>query len=104
MFDTVAELGTPTEAPNDIGDNVKTFSWRTVDVSEKSISQTEFYQAEAVGKRPEIKLEMRILDYQNESTVRYDAGQGLKVYDVLRTFKKNRDFIELVLQGVSNTN
>lgn len=97
-WDTTAELATTTEVVNDSGTVVRTPSWRTVYVNEKDISQTEHYQAAAVGLKPDIKLEMRRTDYFNETRLRYEG----KEYDVVRSFAPNRDFIELVLRGITN--
>ena len=58
----------------------------------KSIGQTEFYQSAAVGFKPEIKLETKLLDLTGATHVRYNNI----VYKILRTYKKI-DIIELVL-------
>ena len=58
-----------------------------------SIGQTEFYQAHAVGLKPELKLILAdYLDYENETLVEY-LGQR---YRVLRTFRNGQE-LELVL-------
>jgi len=98
MYDTTAELGTPEETQNASGTVIKTYTYRLVYVDEMSIRQTEHYQSAAVGLRPDIALKMRRLDYQGERRVRYES----KEYEVLRTYAPNRDFIELVLQGITN--
>ncbi|MEG0165710.1 hypothetical protein [Anaerorhabdus sp.] len=58
-----------------------------------SIKQSEFYQANGVGLKPELVLEIRQEDYQNEEKIRYENID----YRVLRTYIADKRNIELVL-------
>lgn len=78
-----------------IGDPVEIATKNTVFACEKSISQTEFYQAQAVGLKPQVKLVVKRVDYQNEQLAEYQGER----FRVLRTFKSNSEDIELVLEG-----
>ncbi len=98
MFDAIAYLITETEAENDYGDVVTANSERMVYVNEKSIRQSEFYQAAAVGMKPELLLEMRKLDYKGEVKAKYED----RTYNIIRTFAKNRDYIELICQDIAH--
>ena len=98
MYDSVGYLISETETVNAYGDNITTPTERKVYVDEKSIRQSEFYQAQAVGLRPELMFEMRRDEYQDEPKFKY-AG---KTYDIIRTYEKNRDLIEIICQGVTN--
>ena len=60
--------------------------------NEKSIGQSEFYQSEAAGFKPEIKLESKLLDLNGVTHVKYNNT----IYKILRTYKKE-DIIELTL-------
>lgn len=60
--------------------------------NEKSIGQSEFYQSEAVGFKPEIKLETKLLDLTDITHVKYNNI----IYKILRTYKKE-DNIEITL-------
>lgn len=60
--------------------------------NEKSIGQSEFYQSEAVGFKPEIKLEAKLLDLSNVTHIKYNNV----IYKILRTYKKE-DIVELTL-------
>lgn len=80
---------------DDIGDVVETVTRNTIFCNEKSISQTEFYQAQAVGLKPQVKLVVKRVDYQNEQLAEYQGER----FRVLRTFKSNSEDIELVLEG-----
>ena len=98
MYDAVGYLISETESTNAYGDNVTVDSERMVYVKEMSVRQSEFYQAQVVGLKPELMFEMRRAEYQNEPKFKYDD----KVYVIIRTFEKNRDFIEIICQGVVN--
>ena len=80
---------------DEIGDSVKNEIRRTIFSNEKSISQSEFYQAQAVGLKPQLKLVVKRVDYENEQQAEYQGNR----YKILRTFKVNSEEIELVLEG-----
>jgi SPP1 family predicted phage head-tail adaptor len=98
MYEDIAYLVSEVETTNDLGDTVLTPTDRLVYVNRSSVRQSEFYQAQAVGLRPELMFEMRRSDYQDEPKIKYDG----KTYDIIRTYEKNKDFIELIAQGVVN--
>lgn len=98
MYDAIGYLISETKTENTVGDTITTPTERLVYVDEKSIRQSEFYQAQAVGLRPELMFEMRLADYNKEAKFKYED----KKYDIIRTFRKNRDYIELICQGIVN--
>lgn len=61
----------------------------------KSIGLTEFYQAQSVGLKPEIKIEAKLIDLTDATHFKYND----KLYKILRTNKKE-DLIELVLTSI----
>lgn len=61
----------------------------------KSIGLTEFYQAQSVGLKPELKIEARLIDLDGATHFKYNN----KLYKILRTNKKE-DSIELVLTSM----
>jgi len=65
---------------------------------ELSVGQSEFYQAAAVGLRPELKFEIFAGDYNDEKSLEYNS----KKYDIKRTYRKGPDKVELTCQGVIN--
>lgn len=78
---------------DDYGDPVATEITREVFGRLGSIGQSEFYQAHAVGLKPELKFILAdYLDYENETLVEYQ-GQRFRV---LRTFRNGQE-MELVL-------
>ena len=61
----------------------------------KSIGLTEFYQAQSVGLKPELKIEARLIDLDGATHFKYNN----KLYKILRTNKKE-DSIELILTSI----
>lgn len=95
MYDSVIDLITRTKTLNAIGSVVEGPPVRrTVFAEVASVGCAEFYQAFAVGLRPEIKLILAdYLEYGGEKQLEY----GGEVYDILRTYRKN-ETLELVAQ------
>lgn len=70
---------------------------RTVYCTERSISQSETYQAQAVGLNPELKLILaHAFEYQGEKLCEY---KGIR-YKILRTYHNEGDQMELTVQRV----
>ena len=98
MFDSVITLKKETNTVNEYGDTVKTFAERQVFAEVKSISQSEFYQAQATGLKPEIKFVIAdFYDYQDEKILSYKpfGASQAEDYTVLRTFR-NKLNLEIV--------
>ena len=85
---------------DDIGDSpVGILYGSEVYCDEKSIKSSDFYQAQALGIKPEVTLELMLVDYNKEKYVRYDDIE----YKVLRTYKSSPEKIEIILtRGVNN--
>ena len=67
---------------------------RKVYCTEKSVGQTEKYQAAAVGLNPELKLILaHAFDYHGEKKLTYQGER----YDILRTYRDG-DSMELTIQ------
>ena len=99
MYEDVAYLVNVTDSTNSAGDPITTDGTpRLVYVNVKSVRQSEFYQAQAVGLRPQYMFEMRRSEYLDEPKLTYDS----KPYRILRTYKKNKDFIEIIVTGWTN--
>ena len=68
---------------------------RKVFCEEKSVTRSEYYDADNVGYRPEVVLKLaREKEYKGEQTVRYNG----KVYDIYRTYETRDGGIELTCQ------
>jgi SPP1 family predicted phage head-tail adaptor len=92
MWRDICELVSLIDTPDGYGGHTTAELVRTVFCNQKSVRSTEFYQAHAVGLKPEITLVVRKMDYNDEAHVRFES----KLYDVLRTYSKNGELIELV--------
>lgn len=81
---------------DEYGDKVIVQVRRPVFAECKSITQTEFYQAQSVGLKPEIKFKLTTSwDYKSEEEV---AFNGI-VYKVQRTYITEDDSIEIICYG-----
>ncbi len=98
LFNDIIKLIATTSGKNSIGDAIKIPSEREVFANKKSIRQNEFYQATATGLRPEIMFEIRAIEYQGEQSLEHDT----KKYNIIRTYKKGGELIELICQGLVN--
>lgn len=96
----MCNLGILTKATDEIGDVIETIVYNNeVYCNEKSIRASEFYQAQAVGMKPELTIEIMLGDYNKEKYVQYEDEE----YSVLRTYKTSPETIELTLvRGVNN--
>lgn len=100
MYNEIIKLITIKEDTNEVGDLVKVRTEREVFSDIKSIGQSEFYQAQAVGLKPEIKFVLAdYYDYSNEKIIDYNGID----YRVIRTYRNNNE-IELVCVGDANAN
>ncbi len=72
---------------NEFDEPIKTYTKRKVIGREKSISQTEFYQAQAVGFKPEIKFSVHAFEYKGEKKLAYKN----EVYGIKRTYEDSGD-------------
>ena len=97
MFNEIIKLMSETETTDEYGDAVKVFTERQVFAEVRSISQTEFYQAQAIGLKPEIKFVIAdFLDYQGEKQLKYTPyGETEQIYEVIRTYR-NKINLEIV--------
>lgn len=98
MFNDVITLKKETNTVDEYGDTTQTFAERTIFAEVKSISQSEFYQAQAVGLKPEIKFVIAdFLDYQGEKILSYKpyGASQAEDYTILRTFR-NKINLEII--------
>lgn len=95
MYNEVIYLLSVTHSINDIGDKIEKPKREMRFARIKSIGQSEFYQAQAQGLKPEIKFELAdYMDYNNQEFVIYNHFR----YKVLRTFRSGNK-LELVCYG-----
>lgn len=83
---------------DDIGDIISTPIERKVLADISSIKQSEFYQAQANGLKPEFTFIIRAFEYKGEKSVKYSN----KIYRILRTYDRLDGNIELTCIGAVN--
>jgi SPP1 family predicted phage head-tail adaptor len=89
MYDSIIKLVAQTTSVNEYGDSVVTETARSIFAEVKSIGQSEFYQAQAVGMKPEIKFVIAdFADYEGEEILRYAPFGGTEeTYKIIRTYR-----------------
>lgn len=102
MYDSVIKLITETNTVDEYGDTVTVETERTIFAEVKSIGQNEFYQAQAVGLKPEIKFVIAdFADYQNEKKLKYTSFGGTEeYYTILRTFRTRYNLEIVCKRGI----
>lgn len=90
---------------NDYGDTVSKMESRTVFATLRSVGQKEFYEAAAVGLKPEIVFVLEdYLDYQDEQIVLYKPFRAKKweCYRVLRTYRNDNQLELVCYRGIED--
>lgn len=86
---------------DDIGDAVKGEAyWNKIYANKKSITQSEFYQAQAQGFKPELKFEINTFEYEDNKKIRYKG----RIYKILRTYEISSEKMEIICIGNINGN
>lgn len=97
------KLISETVVVDEYGDRIITKSERTIFCEVRSIRQSEFYQAEAVGLKPEISFKIAdFLDYQGEEVVLYKpflAEEWIE-YKVIRTYRADNSLEIYCSRGI----
>ena len=102
MFDEVITLIHYTETTDYYGDPFKVTTERQLFAEVKSISQTEFYQAQGLGLKPEIKFIIAdFFDYKGEMKIKYTPFGGTEeIYTILRTYRTNNRLEIVCKRGI----
>ena len=96
MFNEVIYLLSTKINTNEVGDSIETIEKSMRFAKVKSIGQSEFYQAQAQGLKPEIKFVLAdYLDYDNQEELVYNNFR----YKILRTYRTDRNEIEITCYG-----
>ena len=97
-FDTIVELvGKVKTTADKFGNPIQTIEKRQVYAEKKAVRQSEFFQAAAVGFKPEIVLEVHSFEYQNEEKCILE-GEMFKIYRAYPI--KNTERTELYLTDI----
>ncbi len=103
MYNEVISLVTEAKTVDEYGDIQVTSTTKNVFATLKSISQSEFYQAQAAGLKPEVKFVIAdYLDYGNEKTILYQpyGASAAEEYRVLRTYRDGNTLEIVCKRGV----
>lgn len=103
MYEHVIFLVAEQNTVDEYGDIDTVYTERRVFAELKSITQSEFYQAQATGLKPEIKFVLPdFLEYQGEKIVKYtEFGQTeAEYYTVLRTYRNNFQLELICKRGI----
>lgn len=103
MYNEVIYLVDETKSVNEYGDITVVNTERMVYAELKSITQSEFYQAQATGLKPEIKFVLPdFLEYKGEKVAKYTAygKEEPELYTVLRTYRNNFQLELVCKRGV----
>lgn len=98
MYDEVIKLVSQTKGTDARGNITVVETEKQIFAELKSVTQSEFYQAQAAGLKPEIKFVIAdYFDYAGEKVVRYRPyGSSVEEeYSVLRTYRQN-DTLEII--------
>ncbi|MED4016995.1 phage head closure protein [Sutcliffiella cohnii] len=96
-LDDVIKLLKLQKSKNEIGDTVEIPIPREVFAKKKSIRQSEFYQSQSSGLKPEIAFDIWEMDYENETQLEYEN----KTFKIIRTYSRNDEMLELICEGMS---
>lgn len=96
LFNDVIRLVEVAPGANTIGAAASPDTGRQVYADRQSVRQNEFYQAAAMGFRPEIMFIVRSSEYEGEGRLLY-AGRE---YNIIRTYERPDEMTELVCQSL----
>lgn len=97
MYNDVIYLLSKKRTINNVGDQVETTEKQMRFAGVKSIGQSEFYQAQAHGLKPEIKFVLAdYLDYNNQDEIIYHGFR----YKVLRTYRTGKELEIVCYAGI----
>ena len=103
MYDSVIYLIHEEKTVDKYGDISVTETKKRIFAQVKSIGQSEFYQASAVGMKPEIKFVIAdFLDYDGEKTLEYTPfpSDEAITYTILRTYRTGNALEIVCYKGV----
>lgn len=102
MYNETITLVKESKTVDEYGDIQATTTERTIFAEVQSIGTVEFYQAEAVGMKPEIKFIIAdYLDYEGEQALKYTPFAGVEnLYSIIRTYRNGNQLELTAKRGV----
>lgn len=81
---------------DEIGNQIPIETRKTVLCNVKSVGRNEFYSAATAGLRPSIVFVMHRYEYNGEQQVEFEGVR----YNVIRTYQKDIEEMELIVEKV----
>lgn len=102
MYDSLIKLVSVKNMVDEYGDSQESIKERPIFAELKSIGTTEFYQAQAVGMKPELKFIIPdYLDYNGEKVLKYKEYTGIEeTYSIIRTYRTGNELEITVRKGL----
>lgn len=102
MYDEIVKLVSVEKSKDEYGDIQENTTERVVFAGLKSIGQSEFYQAQVAGFKPEIKFVLAdYLDYKGEKQLKYTTQNGTEeVFSVIRTYRTGCEMELICKRGI----
>lgn len=100
MWKNICFLHTESTALDEYCRPYTTFTRRKIMCNKKSVRQSEFYQAQAQGFKPELVIEVRQSEYNGENHLDYSG----KTYRIIRTYERTDEICELTCISWVNEN
>ena len=98
LCNEVVKLIRVVESTNVAADKIPIATEREVMADKKSVRQSEFYQAAAVGLKPETVFVVRTCEYQDEELLSHNG----KEYRIVRTYDRDDEWTELTCVRLVN--
>lgn len=98
LCNDVIKLISVVGSTNAAADMIPVPTERQVMADKKSVRQSEFYQAAAVGLKPEAVFVVRTCEYRGEDLLSHNA----KEYRILRTYDRDDEWTELTCVRLVN--
>ncbi|TDO77686.1 SPP1 family predicted phage head-tail adaptor [Halanaerobium saccharolyticum] len=82
-YNKIIHLISTTITQDEWGNEIETRTERKVFANENSIGSSEYYNAASQGLRPEVKFEIRSVEYDGEKEIKFDGT----IYNIIRSQK-----------------
>jgi SPP1 family predicted phage head-tail adaptor len=80
-YNKIIHLISTTITQDDWGNEVEERTEREVFANENSIGSSEYYNAASQGLRPEVKFEIRSIEYAGEKEIKFDGD----IYNIIQS-------------------
>jgi SPP1 family predicted phage head-tail adaptor len=85
---------------NELGEAIEPETVCVIFAELKGVKRSEFYQAQAIGLKPEKTFEVFDFEYNGENIVEHEG----KRYDVIRSYPVKGEKLELICKSLAEVN